>query len=197
MVDFLDHARRLRLLCSLAMRARSTLFTIPLFAVVVFGFGSGCATYESELGRAEDHFIHDEHPAALAGLRALEPDWAGYDTRDRARYCYLRGMTDYRIGFKADARHWLAIAAEIEKDTPGALVASEKTLVDEKLEELNAVIWSGDVLVIEEAPGTPHPKQVETTKKNDAEIPAADNDKKKSSDDDDSPKPKSKSKSKD
>lgn len=170
------------------MRARSLLFTLslPFFAI------TGCATYESELGRAEDHFIHDEHPAALAGLRALEPDYAGFETRDRARYCYLRGMTDYRIGFKADARHWLAIAAEIDKDTPGALVASEKTLVEEKLEELNAVIWSGDVLAIEEAPGTPHPKQVETTKKNDAEIPAAEPKKKSTDDDDDSPMPKAK-----
>jgi hypothetical protein len=161
--------------------------------------GVGCATYEAELGRAEEHFTHDEHESALAGLRALESDWSALETRDRARYCYLRGMTDYRIGFKADARHWLAIAAQIDIETPGSLVPSERSLVNEKLDELNTVIWSGDVLAIEEPPGEHHPKKVETTKPTDDE-PKDDSEdvkpkKKPASDDDESPMPKPKKKS--
>ena len=124
---------------------------------------SGCATYQNELQRAEEHFTHDEHEKSLATLRALEPDWGALDTRDRARYCYLRGMTDYRIGFKADARHWLAIAAQIDNDTPGSLVPSERNLVNEKLGELNAVVWAGDVIPTEEPPGARRPKKIETT----------------------------------
>jgi hypothetical protein len=161
------------------------------FAVALGVAAPGCATYESQLQRSEEHFTHDEHDLALANLRALEPDWTHLEVRDRARYCYLRGMTDYRIGFKADARHWLAIAAEIDEETPGSLVPSERSLVNEKLGELNAVIWSGDVLAIEEAPGEHTPKKVETTKPEGDEMPATPT---KSGDDDTSPMPKAKKK---
>ena len=127
--------------------AASVLLCFALAAV------AGCATYEQELQRAEDHFTHDEHERSLATLRALEEDWASLSTKDRARYAYLRGMTDYRIGFKADARHWLAVGLEIERDSPGALAADEKKASEEKLGELNAVVWAGDVLPQDEAPG--------------------------------------------
>lgn len=174
----------------------------------VLGFGvlfglAGCATYEQELGRAEEHFQHDEHEKTLATLRALELDWPSFGVKDRARYAYLRGMTDYRIGFKADARHWLAIARQIDQEHPGSLAKTERELVDEKLGELNAIVWSGDVLPTEEAPGTKAPKKVTKTKSDDGEEKADDKKgdddgkkKKKSADDDDSPKPKKK-KSKD
>lgn len=172
---------------------------IAIFAagVVAVALASGCATWESELQRSEEHFTHDEHEMALADLRALEAHWSHLEVRDRARYCYLRGMTDYRIGFKADARHWLAIAAQIDEETPGSLVPSERSLVNEKLGELNAIIWSGDVLAIEEPPGEHHPAKVETTKPTEGgggteEIPPAP--KKESTDDDSSPMPKAKKK---
>ena len=181
---------------------RTNLTSAVIAVAVAFAcVAPGCATYEQELQRSEEHFTHDEHEQALAGLRALEPDWASFDARDRARYCYLRGMTDYRIGFKADARHWLAIAAEINVETPGSLVPSEASLVNDKLAELNQVIWTGDVLAIEEPPGTHTPKKVETTKSDEGggEAKPTDDgsdktDKKKPSDDDDSPKPKPKKK---
>lgn len=174
--------------------------SVAVVALVASALAGGCATYEQELGRAEEHFTHDEHEKALAGLRALELDWTGLETRDRARYCYLRGMTDYRIGFKADARHWLAIAAQIDIETPGSLVPSERSLVNEKLDELNTVIWSGDVLAIEEPPGEHAPKKVEKTKPTEADTTDEGEDKPKtkpkatSEDDDDSPMPKAKKK---
>ncbi len=174
-----------------SLRTHSVAVAVAV-AVAVLG-AAGCATYEQELGRAEQHFSHDEHAQSLATLRALETDWYSFGARDRARYAYLRGMTDYRIGFKADARHWLAIAAQIERENPGSLAATEKQLVEEKLGELNQVVWSGDVLPTEEPPGTKAPKKVEKTEAKDED---ADEDKKpkkkKSADDDDSPKPKKK-----
>ena len=166
--------------------------SLCLFGAVLL-LGAGCATYESELQRSEEHFTHDDHEASLAGLRMLEADWTHLGARDQARYCYLRGMTDYRIGFKADARHWLAIAAQLDEDTPGSLVPSERSLVNDKLGELNAVIWQGDVLAIEEPPGMHHPKKVETTKTeggtDETTVPKTDK-----ASDDDSPMPKAKPK---
>jgi hypothetical protein len=160
-----------------------------VFAPFLLVATQSCATYQQELQRAEEHFTHDEHEKSLATLRALEPDWTALDVRDRARYCYLRGMTDYRIGFKADARHWLAIAAQIDIDTPGSLVPSEKNLVAEKLAELNAIIWSGDVIPTEEPPGKRAPKKIETTTGDEGDKGKPDKDK---SEDDDKPKKKSK-----
>jgi hypothetical protein len=173
--------------------ARLALLVLPLSIASV-----GCATYEQELARAEEHFAHDEHEKSLATLRALEGDWTSFGLKERARYCYLRGITDYRIGFKADARHWLAVAMQIERESPGALAPSEKQVVEEKLGELNQVVWAGDVLPTEEAPGTKPVKKVTTTKakdddedkkKDDEDAPAK---KEKKADDDDSPKPKKK-----
>jgi len=173
-------------------RVLPLLITLGLAAVPL----AGCATYEQELQRAEEHFTHDEHEQSLATLRALEEDWSSLSTRDRARYCYLRGMTDYRVGFKADARHWLAVALEIDRDSPGALAPSEKQVVTEKLGELNQVVWAGDVLPTEEPPGTKAPKKVSTTKAKDEEAeetPAPKKSEKPAkSEDDDSPKPKKK-----
>ncbi len=163
-----------------------------VFAPFLLVAAQGCATYQAELQRAEEHFTHDEHEKSLATLRALEPDWTSLDARDRARYCYLRGMTDYRIGFKADARHWLAIAAQIDNDTPGSLVPSEKNLVNEKLAELNAIIWSGDVIPTEEPPGKRAPKKIETTTGDEGDKDKPKDKEKKSDDDDDKPKKKPK-----
>lgn len=183
---------------------RASLRTLSVAVAAAVLGAAGCATYEQELGRAEEHFTHDEHEKSLATLRALEHDWTSFSIRDRARYAYLRGMTDYRIGFKADARHWLAVASELDKASPGALAPNEKTLVDEKLGELNQVVWSGDVLPTEEAPGTKVVKKVTTTtakdddddaapaKKKGSDDDAAPPKKKKTAEDDDSPKPKKK-----
>src|SRR5438445_5785551 len=79
---------------------------------------TGCATYTSELERGQQAFEKNEHERALAVLRALEPDQTHFDPPEEARYAYLRGMTDYRIGYRADARHWLAIAKAIDDKNP-------------------------------------------------------------------------------
>lgn len=167
---------------------------LPLLLSLGLAAFAGCATYEQELQRAEDHFTHDEHESSLATLRALEEDWVSLSTRDRARYCYLRGMTDYRIGFKADARHWLAVALEIERESPGALSGSEKKLVEDKLGEMNTVVWSGDVLPTEEPPGAKTSKKAKPKEPTEEAAPEEKPAKKSAdkSEEDESPKPKKK-----
>ncbi len=124
---------------------------------------TACTIYEQDLQRSEEHFQHDEHEKALANLRALEPEWASFSTRDQARYAYLRGMTDVRLGFINDARHWLAVAQQVDKEHPGALLEKERKATDDKLGALNEVVWGGDVLPIDEPPGDRRGKRVETT----------------------------------
>lgn len=105
----------------------------------------GCATYGSELSRSQRAYEQGEDDRALAVLRALEPDVERLQGADRARYWYLRGMTDYRLGDKADARHWLALADAVEKATPGSLSADWSATLTDSLNDLDATVYQGGI----------------------------------------------------
>lgn len=119
---------------------------------------TGCATYRSDLDRARAHYDHNEFDAALALFRVLEPDLDSFSSSEHAQYAYSRGMTDYRLaasanagsavsdpkaGFRSNARHWLAVARAIEKETPGGLNDDEKKRLDEALTDLNQDVYGG------------------------------------------------------
>ncbi len=103
----------------------------------------GCATYHDELTRGEEAYVKNDHERALAVFRALEPDQSHFDPSEEARYAYLRGMTDYRIGYRADARHWLAIAQAVEEKNPNAIPADWKNRLGTTLNELNEEVYGG------------------------------------------------------
>src|SRR5690349_4962598 len=107
------------------------------FALLLGSFAlstAGCATYRSDLERARAHYDKNEFEQALALLRVLEQDVDSLSSAEQAQYAYSRGMTDYRLSglanpgtsvadprqaFRNHARHWLAVSAAIEKNTPG------------------------------------------------------------------------------
>jgi hypothetical protein len=136
---------------------------------------SACATYEEDLARSQRAFDASEHERALAILRALEADTGRLSTSDQAHYAYLRGMTDYRIGYKVDARHWLGVAAAIEQRTPGSIPPDSVTRMSEALKEMNEAVYNSGVASLtndvasakgkrsdeesESAPGTDAPKK--------------------------------------
>jgi hypothetical protein len=101
---------------------------------------ASCATYHEELVRAQTAFDDNQHERTLALLRDLEPDLTRLPQPEQAHYAYLRGMTDYRIGYKADARHWLAIARAFDEQSPGILPADWKQRTTETLAELDGVV---------------------------------------------------------
>jgi hypothetical protein len=118
----------------------------------------GCMTYNMDLDRAKTHYERNQYENALALFRVLEPDIDSFSRADQARYSYLRGMTDYRLsslaakgtnvadpkkGFRDNARHWLAVAAAIEKETPGGLNDEEKKRLAETLTDLNHDVYGG------------------------------------------------------
>jgi hypothetical protein len=103
---------------------------------------ASCATYEEDLMRGQHAFEQSEHERALAILRALEPDTPRLSVVGRAHYAYLRGMTDYRIGYKVDARHWLAFAAAIEQENPGSLPPDWAKRMNDSLKELNEAVYA-------------------------------------------------------
>jgi hypothetical protein len=120
---------------------------VLLIGTLAFGVVS-CSTYLDDLNRAEAHFQANEHERALALFRAVEPDLDSLGPADRARYAYLRGMNAYRLGtpFRADARHWLAVARAEEKQHEGSLKSEWKERADEALRDLNQDVYGTGVV---------------------------------------------------
>ncbi len=115
---------------------------LGLVLAVSFVAVTGCNTYSNNLNRSKEAFEQNQYERSLAILRALEPDENHLTVGEQAEYAYLRGMTDYRIGYQSDARHWLAVAFEIEKTNPKSLNADWKTRLDQVLEELNKHVYN-------------------------------------------------------
>ncbi|HMY17552.1 MAG TPA: hypothetical protein PKA58_14620 [Polyangium sp.] len=139
----------------------STASKIVLAGSVILGSTFGCATYHDDLVRARGHYDANQHEKALALFRVLEADIDSLSPGEQAQYAYLRGMTDYRLAgsslttnvsggaadpkkaYRTNARHWLAIAAAIEKETPGGLKPDEKARLEESLTDLNKDVYGG------------------------------------------------------
>ena len=157
---------------------------MKLVPVLLIAFGGalhafGCATYRSDLDRARAHYDHNEYEAALALFRVLEPDVDSFGAAEHAQYAYSRGMTDYRLAalanpgtavadpkaaFRANARHWLAIARAIEKETPGGLTQEEKQRLEEALADLNKEVFGGGSEAVAGDAGAPKAAEPEKAK---------------------------------
>lgn len=108
---------------------------------------ASCVTYTEELNRGQRYFQGNEYERALAVWRMLEPDMDSLSTVDRTRYAYLRGMTDYRMSLRPDARHWLAIARAYEQANPGGIEEGWRDRMKEALKDLdNDVRGGGEIL---------------------------------------------------
>jgi len=104
---------------------------------------AGCATYREDLYRGQRLYEDNQYEKALALWRVLESDTDSLSFNEQSRYAYLRGMTDYRLGFRADSRHWLAIAKATEQEHSGGLSPEWKQRLDESLEDLNKDVYGG------------------------------------------------------
>lgn len=101
----------------------------------------GCQNYSDQLQRAQGYYERNQYEMALAVVRNLEADQDSLSQTEAVRYCYVRGMTDYRLGYASDARYWLGLAKASIKNTPGALQSDEVERVNETLDELNRPIF--------------------------------------------------------
>jgi hypothetical protein len=103
---------------------------------------SGCATYRDDLSRGQRMYLDTHYDQALAIWRVLESDLDSLAPAEQSRYAYLRGMTDYRLGFRADARHWLAVARANNEAHPGGLDADASPQLERILDELNKEVYA-------------------------------------------------------
>ena len=133
---------------------------------------AACATYQDELASGQHAFEASEHERALAIFRALESDTSRLSPAERAHYSYLRGMTDFRIGYKAEARHWLSIASAIEQQQPGSLPEDWAKRMNESLKELNEEVYTAGIEALSNAAAAKSKPADETAPADDAPAPS-------------------------
>lgn len=123
--------------------------------LVAFALALGCASNADAIARGQRYYEDNQYERALAIWRDLERRDPGLSPRERTRYAYLRGMTDYRLGYRNDARHWLAVAKANRERAPDALVPSWTDRLDAALADLEGggrANPSGDVVQTIAAP---------------------------------------------
>jgi hypothetical protein len=113
------------------------------YAVIAALVLLGCSTYREDLNRGQRLYEENQYEHALAIWRILEADTDSLTLNDQARYAYLRGMTDYRLGFRPYARHWLGVARAIDKEHPGGLNQEWKDRLEKSLTDLNNDVYGG------------------------------------------------------
>jgi hypothetical protein len=124
------------------MRRLLLAVAVPLLGCLVAAVTlMGCSTYGDDLARGQMAFEQNNHERALALFRALDRETEHLNVEENARYAYLRGMTDYRIGYRSEARHWLLVAHAIEGESPGSLPMDWKARLTEALGELNEQVF--------------------------------------------------------
>lgn len=100
-----------------------------------------CSSQHAALTRGQSYYDDNQYEPALAVWRELGRHEAELSAPEYARYAYLRGMTDYRLGFRDDARHWLAMAKATERRHPGGLEPEWLTRLDAALGDLDREIF--------------------------------------------------------
>lgn len=107
----------------------------------------GCQNYGDQLARGQGYYEQNQYEAALAVWRNLEPDQDSLSRPEVVRYAYLRGMTDYRLGYKAESRYWLGLSraalnrVQADDGEAAALQPDEMKRLDETLTELNNEVY--------------------------------------------------------
>lgn len=125
--------------------------------LLVLGFVialAGCNTYRDQLARSQKHFEQNNYEPALGLLRNMENDLDRLTPAERTHYAYLRGMSDYRIGYRQDARHWLALARTYDEATPGVLPVDWKVRAKEAIDEMNSVVYTEGLAALSEKVAT-------------------------------------------
>ena len=120
-----------------------TAFSLLLACTLGLAGLTSCATYREDLNRGQRMYEENQYENALAIWRGLEDDSDSLSMNDQERYAYLRGMTDYRLSFRADSRHWLAIAKATEAAHPGGLSGEWKERLEQSLTDLNQDVYGG------------------------------------------------------
>lgn len=119
----------------MGVRLRRPWLALALLAACCAGLA--CAGERAALLRGQAYYEDNQFERALAIWRDVERRQSDLSPSDFARYAYLRGMTDYRLGFHLDARYWLGLAQVARQQYPSALDTAWAARLDSALSDLN------------------------------------------------------------
>ncbi|MEY4509944.1 MAG: hypothetical protein RLZZ450_2066 [Pseudomonadota bacterium] len=127
---------RARLACPTSARApERALGHLPTALAILVALLVGCTSLGDDVRRAEQAFSEARYEDVEEWLDDLEPSVGKMSTPLRARYYYLAGMSAYRIGQRAEARHALALCREelamSDENFPAAWKHNLETALDE------------------------------------------------------------------
>lgn len=97
---------------------------------------TACGAASAELRRAEESYEQARYENALSWLADLEPNAPSLNHDERARYFYVRGMTEYRLGHRSEALYYLAVAREIAGEDGVGLRPEQQELLTRTVTEL-------------------------------------------------------------
>lgn len=118
------------------MRHRSSC-PLAFACAIALSVLTGCTTWTQEIRQAELAYDEARPDAALAWLDVVSDDNLGrMDVTDRARYLYIRGMTEFRLGRRDDALYHLALAREVSGGDGVGLRREQRELMNRTLTEL-------------------------------------------------------------
>lgn len=104
----------------------------------------GCAGLSDDLRRARRSYAAAAYEDANTWLVAIEEDIPSATTAQRATWHYLRGMTEYRLGHRREARHYLALAHVIAGERGVGLQPQWQRTLAITLDELGEEIPGAD-----------------------------------------------------
>lgn len=96
----------------------------------------GCTSTGTDLRSAQNLYRDARYEQAAAWLDALEPELQHMSSAERARFYYLRGMSAFRLGQRADALHYLALAQVLFTDAPDDIPPPWRPVLERTLEAL-------------------------------------------------------------
>ncbi len=108
----------------------------PFFALSLALCTFACSGVRDDLRRAETAFEEARYEDVEVWLADLEPSVARMEPAQRARYYYLVGMSAFRMGKRARARHALALCRAELESAPAALPPAWAHNLESALAEL-------------------------------------------------------------
>jgi hypothetical protein len=150
---------------------------LALIALIAPVAALGCGTELHALDRAERAFTKNRYDVARPLLASLAEASERFDPADRARYCYVRGMTAYRSEEWREGRRYLGLAVAIDELDPGALDDGSRDRAVQALERMDRVVFRDGYASAARAPASAFdPDESTKAKRSRATAPSASSD---------------------
>lgn len=97
---------------------------------------AGCGRLEEHVRHADTAYRAARYADAEEWLERVELDVGEMRMDSQTRFYFVRGMSDYRMGRRDSALHYLALARETSQLEGGALPPADAEVLTRTLEEL-------------------------------------------------------------